>query len=145
MQRTVRVALVALITLGFLGSASAQTSDFGKLWVDSNVKHVRVEIDGRVYDEVEYARGGKRAVIDDLVFSKLPLKITLIPRQDGYKPVTIEVKRSDFKKRREGRMYVWIAKAKVKFVKAKKSKKKPAKKPKKKPAKKPAKPADDDL
>ena len=142
MRRLLQVSLLVSLFLVPLGSVLAQNTDFGELWVDGKLPFVRVEVDGKTYEDVEYEKKGKRAVVKDLLFSKLPLEVTLVPREEGYAPMVIKLERKDFKRKRNGKFYIWLAKKAVKY---KKVKGKPGKTPEK-PGKKPKpKPADDDL
>ena len=120
---TIWKTLLAITSVG--AACFPQTvlaDDFGEAWIDSNISHVRVEINGKVWEDVEYEKNGRRCVIKQLEFSKLPATIRLIARDGGFTPVEIKVVRKDFKRKRQGRYYIWVVKHKVRFAKASKKK-----------------------
>jgi hypothetical protein len=114
----IAAALLAALCIPSL----AHADEFGEAWIDSNVQHVRVEIDGKNWEDVEYEKNGKRCLVKQIKFSSMPTTIRLIARDGGYKPVDVKLVRKNFKRKRQGRYYIWVYKTKVRFAKASKKK-----------------------
>ncbi len=111
---------------------------YGEVHVNMNTDYAKVRVGDQEWDAVEYERNGKRALIKGIELEDLPVTITLTATSnESLAPVTFEVVRKDFKRKRMNRVWILVAKKKVKFVKSAKTS--PAPEPDKKPDDKPAK------
>lgn len=128
------LAFALLVSFAWLGPASAASPStgedeerLGELHVTlTNVEYVKVQLDGDEYTATEFEKGGKLLLIKGIELARDSHTITLTPFNESFSPKTIEVKSSDFKKQRKGRIYLLVAKTTVKFDKAPEAPKEPA-------------------
>ena len=133
MELFVRTTLLTILLgcLAITAAAHAQEEEepTGQLTIEMDSDYAKVSVDGESWSSVEFERGGKRAIVTGLDLNRDPVVITVTPVYDHLGPVTLEVPRKAFKRKRVKRMYILAAKRKVKFPKAKDVKPAPAPKP----------------
>ncbi|MCA9517160.1 MAG: hypothetical protein KC635_19600 [Myxococcales bacterium] len=134
-MKTLAMTLItmSLVTLAWLAPASASPPSaedqerIGELHVSlANVEYVKVELDGDEYTATEFEKGGKLLLIKGIDLARETHTVKLIPFNETFAPKTVEVKATEFKKQRKGRIYLLVAKSTVKFDKASDAPKPPA-------------------
>lgn len=108
--------LTALALLAPAALAQEEEAPRGELRCDTNAEYAKVTVDGEEWDQVEFDKGGKRAIVKNLDLEAEVIRVTLTPIQNTLGPVTVEVKPKDFaRKRGKNRIYYLVATRKVKF------------------------------
>ena len=98
-----------LVTEDILASADFQ-------WKTGRRYKASVTVDGEEWEQVEFEKAGKRAIVKNLDLEAEVIRVTLTPIQDTLGPVTVELKPKDFvRKRGKNRVYYMVATRKVKF------------------------------
>ena len=100
-----------------LAWAEDEAEPTGELHVTMNSDYVTVKVNGGEWSAVEFAKQGKKALIKHLKFDEEPITVELVPSYDELAPVTLELKRKDFKRRRLKGGYFLVASRRVKFTK----------------------------
>ena len=108
--------LTALIVLAPAASAQEEEAPRGELRCNTNAEYAKVTVDGEEWEQVEFEKAGKRAIVKNLDLEAEVIRVTLTPIQDTLGPVTVELKPKDFvRKRGKNRVYYMVATRKVKF------------------------------
>jgi hypothetical protein len=128
-------SLLILCCVAFASPALATSADddfekIGEVNVDfKNVAYAKVSVDGEDWPAHEFEKAGKRLAILGLELNKqATFDIVLTPFDSGFGPVAVTVEAKKFKKRRRGRLLLYVLKLKpIKFPVLKKDEgKKPA-------------------
>ena len=83
-----------------------------------NAEYVKVHVNGEEWETFEFERKGKDLIIKNLKLSQDRNAIVLTPSDATLAPLTLDVMTTEFKKQRQGRFVVMVARKTVTFAKA---------------------------
>ncbi len=83
-----------------------------------NAEYVKVHVNGEEWETFEFERKGKDLIIKNLNLSQDRNAIVLTPSDSALAPLTVDVMTTEFKRQRQGRFVVMVARKTVTFAKA---------------------------
>jgi hypothetical protein len=107
--------MTAWIASTFAPEARAETIEGEAHVTLQNAEYVRVELNGNLWENIEFEKDGKLLLIKGLDTSLERNNVVLIPRDDGLAPFELDVPQKSYKKVRKGRIYLLVSKHQVKF------------------------------